>query len=139
MPVVERLIEKAKLRWQKMNANCIGKNVHILRNMCKLTQEELGKQVSLSASAISNIENSLSHPSIDTLIKLAECFNVSVDYLLNSGDKELEELQIKEKLQTAEKYLACGGKQRLEILHRNKKYFLEEDDGHLLYEVISIK
>ena len=122
-----------------MNAKCIGKNIYNLRNMYKLTQEELGKKVSLSSSAISNIENSLSHPSIDTLIKLAECFDVSVDYLLNSGDEKLEELQIKAKLQTADKYLACGGEQSREVLHKNKKYFLKEDNGHLLYEVVPVK
>ncbi len=58
----------------------IGRNLRILREKRKLTQEELGREIALSASAVSNIENKISFPSIDTLIKFAEFFSVDVDY-----------------------------------------------------------
>lgn len=47
-----------------MDVCWIGRNLHALREKNKLTQEKLGKEVALSAFAISNIENSLSFPSI---------------------------------------------------------------------------
>ncbi len=42
----------------------IGRNLRTLREKRKLTQEELGKEIALSASAISNIENTISFPLI---------------------------------------------------------------------------
>lgn len=51
-----------------------------------MTQEELGKVVRQSKSNISKYERKALEPSLETIKKLAEYFNVSVDYLLGISD-----------------------------------------------------
>lgn len=121
-----------------MNICWIGRKLHILREKNKLTQEKLGKEVALSASAISNIENSVSFPSVDTLIKLAEYFNVGVDYFINDENEELEDLAIKTKLKTTEEFLRCGKNIRHQFTQQRKQYILEETEDCLFYEVKTI-
>ena len=53
-----------------------------LRDNADLKQTELAEKVSLKSSAISKYEKGLTQPCMDTLIRFAEIFNVSVDYLL---------------------------------------------------------
>ena len=53
-----------------------------LRDNANLKQIELAQKISLKSSAISKYEKGLTQPSMDTLIKLAEIFCVSTDYLL---------------------------------------------------------
>jgi len=47
-----------------------------------LSQRELGKLVNKSGSAICNYEKNVHIPDIETLSKIADCFDVSTDYLL---------------------------------------------------------
>ncbi len=118
-----------------MNICWIGRKLYALREKNKLTQKKLEKEVALSASAISNIENSLSFPSVDTLIRLAEYFNVDVEYFLSDVNEELENLAIKTKLKTAEEFLSRGKNARHQFTQQRKQYLLEESEDHLFYEV----
>lgn len=52
-----------------------------LREENNLTQKSLGKELNLSQRSISNYENELRFPSENTLNKIADYFNVSLDYL----------------------------------------------------------
>jgi len=47
-----------------------------------LTQLELAKEIAIARPTITNWERGIREPSFDTLIKLAEFFDVSADYLL---------------------------------------------------------
>lgn len=59
-----------------------------LREYSDMSQKDLATMLNLKSSAISKYEKGWSQPSISTLIKLAEIFHVSVDYLLGlSGIK----------------------------------------------------
>lgn len=58
------------------------KRLYELRENANLKQTELAEKVSLKSSAISKYEKGLTQPSMDTLMKFAELFNVSTDYLL---------------------------------------------------------
>ena len=79
----------------------------------KISQGDLGKEIGLTPSAISNIENAVSYPSIDTLIRFAEFFSVTMDYLLSNKDiEQLGELQLKSKLLTMEMFLRSGKPQK---------------------------
>lgn len=63
-----------------------------LRKEFNLTGEDLGKLFNVSKTAVSNWESGNRNPDIETLIKIANYFNVSVDYLLgNSNIKSCEE------------------------------------------------
>ena len=53
-----------------------------LRENANMKQTDLAAQVSLKSGAISKYEKGVSQPSMETIIKFAEIFNVSIDYLL---------------------------------------------------------
>ena len=52
-----------------------------------LNQVELGKKLSVTKQTISNWENDNIQPSIDMLVKIADYFSVSTDYLLERDNK----------------------------------------------------
>ena len=53
-----------------------------LRKSRNLTLKELASQIEISYQALSNYENSNRQPDYETLIRFADFFSVSVDYLL---------------------------------------------------------
>ena len=53
-----------------------------LRESKDMKQKELGDILNLQSSAISKYEKGITQPNIASLIKIAEYFSVSVDYLL---------------------------------------------------------
>lgn len=57
-------------------------NLRELRVNRQYTQNELSKKLNLSRTAISNYEKGTIQPSIETIIKISEIFNVSLDDLL---------------------------------------------------------
>ena len=59
-----------------------GELIAELRMDKGLSQRELGKLVNKSGSTICNYEKDVHIPDIDTLSKIADCFDVSTDYLL---------------------------------------------------------
>lgn len=73
-----------------------GDRLRELREEKQLTQEELGKFLNVSRQAISSYESEETEPSINNLIKLANIFNVSLDYLL-CRTKERYNLNLKDK------------------------------------------
>ncbi len=59
-----------------------GENLEMIRKQKKVSQTKLGKVLGLTQQMISSYEKNMSSPNIDVLIKIANYFNVSVDYLL---------------------------------------------------------
>lgn len=59
-----------------------GERLAELRRDRGLSQKELGDMFSLSDDTISNYERNRSSPEDDIKIKLAQFFNVSLDYLM---------------------------------------------------------
>jgi transcriptional regulator with XRE-family HTH domain len=53
-----------------------------LREDSDLTQDELAKSLQITRSALANYENDLREPDIRLLIKIADFFNVTLDYLV---------------------------------------------------------
>ena len=58
-----------------------------LREQLKLTQTEFGKIFSLSKQTISGYENGENVPPLETVYKIAEHFNLSIDELLDRDKK----------------------------------------------------
>lgn len=58
----------------------IGRKIKELRDSRKLTVRELGSNIGMSFSHISKIERGENSPSIETLEKLAEFFNIDISY-----------------------------------------------------------
>ena len=63
-----------------------SKNLKILRTQFELSQKELAQKIELSSNIICEYEKGRSQPNIETLLKLADIFNCSVDYLLGRED-----------------------------------------------------
>ncbi|MHB9949470.1 transcriptional regulator [Clostridium botulinum] len=59
-----------------------GERLKELREEKELTQEELGKLLSVSRQTVSGYEAEIIEPNINNLVRLADIFNVSLDYLL---------------------------------------------------------
>lgn len=65
----------------------IGKRIKALRNEYHLTQEQLALQLGVSRQAISKWEQDLNEPDIETLIKLSQIFDMTIDELVK-GEKQ---------------------------------------------------
>ena len=65
-----------------------------LRNESGLTQNEIAAKLGVSGQTILNWENGIYEPKINQLIKLADLFNVTVDYLIErpNNEKEIENI-----------------------------------------------
>lgn len=122
-----------------MDIKHIGKNIAKLRVAKGLTQGELGIKIGLTPSAISNIENAMSYPSINTLIGFADFFGVTMDYLLTDENfRELDELYFKSKLITTEIFLKTGKAYKCSYEIEGKKYLFDEEQNEITYRVIEV-
>lgn len=66
--------------------NKFSERLKVLREYKNINQTTLGKHLGFGATAISSYENGRNEPSMDTLIRIAKYFDVSVDYLLGVED-----------------------------------------------------
>lgn len=65
-----------------------GELLKDLRNDAGLTQKELAEKLWISKTAVSYYEQSHRGPSPDILVKIANVFHVSTDYLLGQEQKK---------------------------------------------------
>ena len=65
----------------------IGSKIKNARLEKKLTQEQVAELLGVSRQTISNWENAKSYPDIISVIKMSECYDVSLDYLLKGEQK----------------------------------------------------
>lgn len=63
-----------------------GEKLAKLRESRLLTQEQFGKRIGVSKQTVSNWENEYVLPSVEKLIRIANFFKVSADYLLGLDD-----------------------------------------------------
>lgn len=61
----------------------LAENIKKLRKQYKLSQEELAKKASVTYSTLIKIESGVNkNPTIDTLRKIANVFEISIDFLI---------------------------------------------------------
>jgi transcriptional regulator with XRE-family HTH domain len=70
------------MRRSGVNDMSFGQRLKQARKEAKLTQEQVAKRLGLDYSTISKYENNHSEPDNETLAKMAEIYNVKVDYLI---------------------------------------------------------
>lgn len=68
----------------------------LLREEKKLTQGDIAKILNITTAAYSYYENEKRDMTPDTILKLADYFNVSTDFLLGKSDIRKPDEQIKE-------------------------------------------
>ncbi|MCY9674577.1 helix-turn-helix transcriptional regulator [Bacillus safensis] len=113
----------------------LGKRITSLRKQAGLTQEELAKKLNVTRSALSQYELGSRDPNYDLLIKIANFFDVSTDYLLTGkehnssvtpykGDLMDQALKV---LDSPETFIAASdGKITPEMQEYVLEYILEE-------------
>jgi transcriptional regulator with XRE-family HTH domain len=73
----------------------LSKNLrHLRRKNNRQTQEELADSLGLTRSVISSYEDGRAEPSVNTLIRMSEYFNVSIDSLTNLDLANVDEKQV---------------------------------------------
>lgn len=68
-----------------MNYCDFGEMLKKLRKGSGLTQKELGGHLGLSKAVVSKYENGMGYPAFDILIRIADYFGVTTDYLLGTA------------------------------------------------------
>ncbi|MBN2910803.1 helix-turn-helix transcriptional regulator [Polycladomyces sp. WAk] len=92
-----------------------GDRIALLREKAGLTQEQLAQKIGISRAALAKYEKSRREPDFETLDKIADFFNVSVDYLLGRNkEREKETIDIKEALENKSKVATWEGKELTE-------------------------
>ena len=76
----------------------IGKMLKEKRAEYELTQEQLSEKIFVSKKTISNWETGKTTPDLDSLIQLANLFNLSLDNLLLEGNKVAKNIIKREKI-----------------------------------------
>lgn len=66
--------------------NKFSERLKELRESKKLTQNELSKEINISAACINRWEKNLRVPSIDSIVILCQFFGCSADYLIGLED-----------------------------------------------------
>lgn len=87
----------------------IGERIIQLRKSKNWSQEDLAKEINASRIMIGKYERNDNSPSVEVLVKLAQIFEVSIDYLVGQGKnatfdhKTLQRLEEMEQLSEQDK------------------------------------
>lgn len=73
-----------------------------------LTQEQVAEKVFVSTKSISNWENDRNFPDIESLVRLAKLYNLSLDSLLLEGSDIMNDIKKKEKAYELQKISLLG-------------------------------
>ena len=72
------------------NERYIGLNVHYVRKkVLQVSQEEFGYMVGMSKDTVSNIERGVFAPNVHTLVMIANCVNIPVEFFLHENMEDL--------------------------------------------------
>lgn len=91
-----------------MMALLFSQRLRILRKKYGMTQAELANVLQYGCTAIANYESGRNQPSLQDLIKLADFFDVSTDFLLgrsNVPDPYISEIPVLQMFSTLCQYL----------------------------------
>jgi len=69
----------------------IGENLKLLRKRKGVSQEELALDLGLTRSSYSGYENGVAEPNLDTLIKISEYYQISLDKLIKKDLNKVSE------------------------------------------------
>ena len=89
------------------------KNLKKLRGDRSISQNALAEVVGISQQSINKYENHKSEPDIATLIKIADYFDVTLDYLVGRTDENGKNVQLSDSERIKEKYLRLSDSEKL--------------------------
>ncbi|TVX92970.1 helix-turn-helix domain-containing protein [Paenibacillus agilis] len=99
----------------------IGERLRRLRISRKLSQEEVARYIGVTRSAYSHYEINSRQPVYDTVRKLSNLFDVSIDYLINSDLQDHEPQETKRLLQLWQAMDEQSREQTLHMMHAMKQ------------------
>jgi transcriptional regulator with XRE-family HTH domain len=114
-----------------------GERIKHLRKEKKWRQAELAEKINADARQISRYEKGKINPSVETLVRIAQVFDVTIDYLLiENANKKPFQLEDKELFKYIEDLQKLGEEDRRCLFHiidsfmtKNKiKSFAQEID-----------
>lgn len=68
--------------------NVVSDSIKKLRKKNNMTQDELAEKLCVTRQAVSSWENGKTEPDVETLTRLAEIFDVSVEYIIYGKAKK---------------------------------------------------
>ena len=96
----------------------VGKNIKKFRTAKQMTQDELAQQLNVTRQAVSNWENGKTQPDIETLHKIAEILDVTIEGLIY-GAKQTTTIVKNTTVQNATKGLSFGAALAMVISYVN--------------------
>ncbi len=102
-------------------------NIRKLRNEKQITQSELAQVIGKTQQAVSQMEQDRERISIESLITMADYFDVSTDYILGIEEK---------KPSPAKAESDVSDQEWLQKETDSLRRIIESDDNQLLYELI---
>ena len=78
----------------------LGERIKLLREIKGISQTKLAKDLYIGRSTISEYESGIKQPPISALVKIADYFDVSLDYLAGRTDKKISIEKLDNRLST---------------------------------------
>ena len=92
----------------------LGKRIKTLRKQNGMTQEELGKLINVTKVSICCYEKETRVPTLETLLALADVFQVDINYFLGSDEYLVADTDVK--------YGISAAKEELEFIKEIRKH-----------------
>lgn len=73
----------------------LGKRIQSLRKQRNMTQEQLAEKLNITRQAVSSWESDKNQPDIETIVKLADLFHVTVDHLVREKPFQVVQTDVK--------------------------------------------
>lgn len=67
-----------------------GERINGLRTARRMTRQQLAEHIGLSVDALRKIEAGVNGAKIDTLVSIADVFEVSLDYLVSGSERKTD-------------------------------------------------
>ena len=102
-------------------------NLKTLRKQHNLSQQKLADILHVSQQSIYKYENNITSPDIETLIRMADYFNTSVDYLVEHTDIPHKIEPVVETMLNEEEFLLIENYRKLSLARKKLIHQITEE------------
>lgn len=121
----------------------LGQMIVKIRKEQNLTQESFAKKFDVTRQTVSNWENEKSYPDLQTLVKISDMFNISLDILLKGDSNMVEEIDKRGKKNVLYKWLIIGLVivviALVSVIYFNDKSLSDTTKDHMNWKINTIK
>ncbi|WP_077534335.1 helix-turn-helix domain-containing protein [Massiliimalia massiliensis] len=110
----------------------LGRKLQSLRSSTKYTQDDVARLVGVASSTYSGYERNISEPDLNTLKRLANVYNVNIDYLLGNTKIKSSWRDYSGEIQLEKRVVPAG-----EVMEALKSLSMEERE-HIIGLIKSI-